>query len=509
MTGGSPSSGNRLLGPRLQRADDELLARFTSLSSTADVADLLEIDEKQLTFILWRSRPGGRYSLFQIGKRRGGVREISAPNRSIKILQKKLSRVLKLVAKVRSSVHGFQCGRSIVTNAMQHLKQRWVLNVDLRDFFPSINFGRVRGLFMAKPYQVGERGATALAQLCCHEKRLPQGAPTSPVISNMVCAKLDGELKRISHQYGCRYTRYADDLTFSTSRSEFPSQLATLTGNGPSATAGSVLVETIEAINGFQINHQKVRLQHRDRRQEVTGLVVNRRPNVRRRYTAQIRAMLHAWEAHGYDAAESEFRRKHDTKHRVFPTENRLFEHVIRGRLAFLYQVRGPSDARYRQLRRWLAHLAGEAIEVEVESMDSYEYDVFICHASEDKATVATPLAQALQNDRIQVWIDAGQIRWGDGITQKINEGLSKSRFVILTLSESFLRKNWPQKEMNAVMAREIKSGVTCALPLLVGGAGVRDMIFKTYPLLVDKQYAEWTPGDVGNIVSKVKGLLL
>src|SRR5205814_3311637 len=115
--------------------------------------------------------------------------------------------------------------RSILTNAKPHLRQKFVLNVDLKDFFPTINFGRVRGVLIAKPYCLLPHIATYIARICCRDNALPQGAPTSPIISNMICSRLDRQLLRLARQYRCVYTRYADDLTFSTSMPRFPGAL--------------------------------------------------------------------------------------------------------------------------------------------------------------------------------------------------------------------------------------------------------------------------------------------
>ena len=104
-------------------------------------------------------------------------------------------------------------------------------NVDLEDFFPSMNFGRVRGVFLSRPFLCGEEAATAMAQMACLDNGLPIGAPTSPVIANMICMKLDGELMRLSRTHGCWFTRYADDLTFSSNAPVFPDALATEDGD--------------------------------------------------------------------------------------------------------------------------------------------------------------------------------------------------------------------------------------------------------------------------------------
>lgn len=505
MSDGPPSKPLKL-APELSKSDADTKAAFRLLQSVADVADLLEVGENQLTYAIWRKPEDKRYRTWSIRKRSGGLRTIDAPAKTHKILQRKLAHVMTLVAQRRSAAHGFAPGKSIVTNAAAHTRCRWLLNVDLKDFFPSIHFGRVRGMLMSKPYQLGERAATALAQLCCHKKLLPQGAPTSPVISNMVCARLDGELRRLAEFHGCRYTRYADDISFSTNKMEFPSELATLIGEGTKATVGSSLRQVIES-NGFHVNSDKVRLQGRQARQEVTGLVVNRRPNVRRVFVSQLRAMLHAWEKHGYEAAQSEFLEKYDSKHRPMGASDRVFERVIRGKLAFLKQVRGEDDNRYRSMRQRLDVLLGK-VDASTPGGVKMEHDVFICHASEDKATIVTPLVSALTAARVRVWLDAEKIGWGDSVTKEINNGLAKSTFVIVVLSAAFMKKKWPEKEMNAVLSKEISSGVTCALPLIVGSPADKKNILEAYPLLADKHFKEWSPSDVGTIVSALKTML-
>jgi RNA-directed DNA polymerase len=180
-------------------------------------------------------------------------------------------------------------GKNIVDNAQRHKKKRWVLNIDLDNFFPSINFGRVRGMFLKKPFYVPESVATLLAQICCYGNNLPQGAPTSPIISNMICAKMDSELQDLAWTCRCFYTRYADDITFSTTLPDFPVQIAKV-HSLLDIELGKELKGIIES-NGFNINPNKTRAFSYKQRQEVTGLTVNKRPNVRRKYIMQVRAI--------------------------------------------------------------------------------------------------------------------------------------------------------------------------------------------------------------------------
>ncbi len=152
---------------------------------------MLEVDYLRLVYHLYISPPSSRYTSFNLTKRRGGFRTIAAPVSSLKILERKLATILELVYDPRSCVCGFVVNKGIVDNAIPHLARAHVLNVDILDYFPSINFGRVRGLFMARPYSLPANVSTVLAQICCFNNQLPQGAPTSPIVSNMICARLD------------------------------------------------------------------------------------------------------------------------------------------------------------------------------------------------------------------------------------------------------------------------------------------------------------------------------
>ena len=326
----------------------DLRAAFHALTNARDVADLLEVSHSALTWHIYRSPKDKRYVVFDIPKRAGGVRSISAPASPLKMIQRKLNLILQEVYQPRACVYGFTRHRNIVDNSRIHTRKRYVLNLDLEDFFPSINFGRVRGMFMGAPYKLADDVATVLAQICCHNNQLPQGAPTSPVVSNMVCAKLDAELQRLANSQRCTFSRYADDLTFSTGLRKFPQSLARYfpDPNGGGFKLGGQLRRVIQH-NGFSISDQKTRLQIRQFRQQVTGLTVNERPNVRRKYVRQIRAMLHAWETYGLNAAQQTFRSDYDRKRRSVYKTNPSFKRVVRGKIEFLSMVRGASDPLY------------------------------------------------------------------------------------------------------------------------------------------------------------------
>lgn len=269
------------------------MTRFCDITSRNELADFLEIPRKVLTYVLYVEKVEGFYTTFTIPKKNGDTRTIKAPYGDLKAVQKKLACELEKYQqeiwaskKIKPNIaHGFQKQKSIVTNAKIHRNKRYVLNIDLQDFFDSFHFGRVRGFFeknrdFALPIEV----ATVLAQLTCFEGCLPQGAPTSPIITNLICQILDNRLLKIAKQYKLDYTRYADDLTFSTNDKTFVEHWEEF--------VHAVQKEVERA--GFKINENKTRLIYKDSQQKVTGLVVNEKVNVAQEYFRRTKAMAHS-----------------------------------------------------------------------------------------------------------------------------------------------------------------------------------------------------------------------
>lgn len=334
------------------RADEHsIVASFRQLRTLDDVAQLLEISPKTLIYYLYRLTPEKKYTHFAINKRNGDKRQIAEPIKGLKIIQQKLLTVLSYVYKPRPSVHGFTSGRSIATNAQQHEGQRYVFNIDIENFFPSVNFGRVRGMFMSSPYNLAAEASTVLAKICCEYNQLLQGAPTSPIVSNMICYRLDGDLQRLANRRRCIYSRYADDITFSTSNEKFPKSLVYVhhTSESDTLLIGDELRDIIQS-NGFTLNEQKTRLLHQSDCQMVTGLTVNEKVNVKRTYVRQIRAMLHAWRKFGPKLAHQEHFAKFNNNNRAPFRSEPSFGKIVKGKLNFLAMVRGNDDNLYRNL---------------------------------------------------------------------------------------------------------------------------------------------------------------
>ena len=269
------------------------MAKFCDITSRNDLADFLEIPRKVLTYVLYVKKAENFYASFEIPKKNGGTRTIKAPSGELKSIQKKLARELERYQQdiwaskgIKPNLsHGFQKKKSIVTNARIHRNKKYVLNIDLQDSFDSFHFGRVRGFFHKnKDFALPIEVATVLAQLTCFERRLPQGAPTSPVVTNLLCQILDNRLLGIAKKYKLDYTRYADDLTFSTNDKIFVEHKDEFL---------CAIQKEIEHA-GFKVNENKTRLVYKDSQQKVTGLVVNEKVNVAQEYYRRTKSMAHS-----------------------------------------------------------------------------------------------------------------------------------------------------------------------------------------------------------------------
>lgn len=317
---------------------------FLKLNNKADLANYLNITVKQLDFNAYNTR--GKYHEFEIPKKNGKTRKIAAPIPSLKSIQKKLSKDIAKCYETKKHVHSYLKNKGIRTNGKVHVKQKYVLNLDLEDFFTSINFGRVSGMFKSYPFRFNDEIANLLSQLCCHENYLPQGSPCSPIITNFICRNLDNKLSKFARQNKCYYSRYSDDITISTKLTVFPSQIATNTSENV------VIKDNLKNIifkNGFTINEDKVSLRRNHEYQYATGLTINEKLNVKRSLLKQVRAMLYAWEKHGLQKASEEHFNRYSFKHKN-KKDTGLFIRIIEGKLLFICDIRGKTDPLFNSL---------------------------------------------------------------------------------------------------------------------------------------------------------------
>ena len=263
---------------------------FEDINTRNDLALFLGLPPQKLTYLLYIKGVDNCYSTFEIPKKSGGVRTIHAPNNELmKILRVLASELATYQQQIWEKnhtspniSHGFTKNKSIITNAKIHIKKKYVLNIDLKDFFDSFHFGRVTGYFEKNRYfSLPHDIAIILAQLTCYKGKLPQGAPTSPIITNLICQILDYRILSLAKKYRLDYTRYADDLSFSTNDKRFIDSYT------------SFIEEICQLISkaGFDINENKTRLLYKDSKQIVTGLVTNQKPNIERVYFKKTKAM--------------------------------------------------------------------------------------------------------------------------------------------------------------------------------------------------------------------------
>ncbi len=236
----------------------------------------LRLEPRLVGFVLQGVKAGGFYRTNELPREGKAPRLLHEPHPVLKFMQRRILRRILDQVEVHPSAHGFVSKRSIFTNAAPHTRKRLVVAMDLRDFFPSISLPRVAGAFMAVGFS--RKTACRLAGLCCYQGVLPQGAPTSPAISNLVCRRLDARLHGLMSSHGYAYTRYADDLTFSGDE-----RLLRLLPR----------VRCIVAEEGFAEAPEKTRIMRSGSRQMVTGLTVNDRVAVPKRVRRLIRAMVH------------------------------------------------------------------------------------------------------------------------------------------------------------------------------------------------------------------------
>ncbi|MBM3456137.1 MAG: RNA-directed DNA polymerase [Bacteroidetes bacterium] len=350
----------------------QIRQQFAELQSKEDLVKLLSdaknllygekckpVQLKTLTYYANPTLCKRRYQTFSIKKKSGDDRTINAPVQGLKSILRSLNLVLQCVYEPHEAATGFVLDKSIVDNAKRHTGHHYVFNIDLKDFFHTFDRNRVKMGFIFEPFNLAgdkEPLAFLLASLCTHpfeidgeEKTvLPQGSPTSPTLTNILCKKLDRRLTGLANRFGATYTRYADDITFSSPHNIYTEE-----------AFRNELKRIIEEDQKLIINPKKTRLQKASYRQEATGLIVNDKVNVYRRYVKQIRMWLYYWEKYGYEKAEQIFKRDYLTDKGHVKKPNACLVNVLDGKLEFLKMVKGSENGTYKGLKARFDNLTG------------------------------------------------------------------------------------------------------------------------------------------------------
>lgn len=304
------------------------------------------VTEKQLKY-LSTPKVSNRYRTFKIKKKNGGIREINAPANKLNKILYALNLIFKSLYSPHEAVCGFTEGKSIRDNALKHVGHHYVFNIDLKDFFTSIPQARIWARIQCAPFNFSPSVANIVAGLCCvyneelGKNVLPQGAPTSPLLTNAICDKMDRKLAALAKKYGLHYSRYADDITFSSMHNVYQEE----------SEFRKEMKNIIEG-QGFCLNDKKTRLLKSGQRQEVTGLTVNSKVNVTRKYVKDLRCLLHIWETKGYDVAYGYFYPLYKKEKGHIKKGEPVMENVIGGKLNYLRMIKGESNACYQKLQQ-------------------------------------------------------------------------------------------------------------------------------------------------------------
>ncbi|CAL60245.1 Hypothetical protein HEAR0006 [Herminiimonas arsenicoxydans] len=280
-----------------------------------DLAECTRLSPPLIKYLTYRA--DHLYKVFHIPKKIGEFREIAHPCRELKAIQGWILRHILDKLSPSENSKGFELGSSTLENASPHIGSNFLLNIDLKDFFPTIVASKVYGVFHSIGYN--KKIAGALTSLCVFKGRLPQGAPTSPKLANLVCLKLDARIQGYAGPRGIVFTRYADDISLS-------AQTLKKIQNAKN------LIHTIVASEGLEINNRKTSISGTRKRKKITGLVITENSvGIGRDLTRQIRAKIH----------------------HLFIEKSTNFSHV-NGLLAYTYSVDKKS---YRKLDSFIEKL--------------------------------------------------------------------------------------------------------------------------------------------------------
>jgi len=323
-----------------------------------------EIKFSHITYYANKFLVENRYQTFTIPKKDGGERIIHAPHPRLKSILRAFVKILNILYYPQKEAMGFVPGRSIKDNAKLHQGANYIYNIDLKDFFHRFDRKKVKYALMKPPFSLhGEKEPIAfrLACLFTHPIQetkskeqpldvLPQGSPASPILTNIMCKRMDRRLSGLAKRFGLKYSRYADDITFSADYNIFNEEVFQHEH------------KRIINLEGHTINEKKVRLQGKGNRQEVTGLVVNEKVNISRKFVKNLRAYIYRMERYGLDEAQNIYLKYIDNQSRSNKGKPDI-KNVVAGKLEFMRMVKGNTDSTFKKLYLRYAKVVGISIE--------------------------------------------------------------------------------------------------------------------------------------------------
>lgn len=322
---------------------EKISINFLSIKTCEDLNAVLKLKGKQLNYFISDGVCDKNYKSFSIKKKNGGERVIEAPCKQLKYIQKTLSEILQDIYTPKKSVHGYVKKRSIITNSDVHVNKKIIINIDIKDFFCAIHFGRVMGMFQKEPFNFSREIAKILARLVCYSGRLPQGAPSSPIISNFIARGLDNDLIKLTSHNKLLYTRYCDDITISSKSNNVPTNILTSEGK-----LGKD-IENIFAKNSFIINPNKTSVKFQKNRQMVTGLVVNQKVNILNKKYRKTRSVFYYTLLNGIEAGAV----KNNFIKSDGSADNVKFLQFLKGTTEFYKMVLGVYSSKYQLIANY------------------------------------------------------------------------------------------------------------------------------------------------------------
>lgn len=309
------------------------------------------------------------YSENYIPKKSGGTRTIQVPCRGLKEIQEYITEILSTIYEPNDYVTGFVRGKSIIDNAMPHVGHKYLVSWDIKDFFSSIRAKLVKYSLTSEPFNFPDDVANLITNICCiriaensNKRILPQGAPSSPILSNIVFAEADKLIEEFC-KTGARwckwyrrgpvtYTRYADDMTFSADYDFYYNNRfswAEIKRVFRYTFRENLQLRNYYYFTGLRLNKKKTRRCKQGQRKVVTGIVVNEKLNVKKSYVREIRDLLYIWEKYGYNDAQKRF--SNHVRNTSHISNHSELLNVLVGKINFIKQVKGKDDRIYQRFK--------------------------------------------------------------------------------------------------------------------------------------------------------------